>query len=159
MNCAWRFLQSSLPDAADSIGLPRWHGGKEPTCQCRRHEMKVWFLGQEDPSPLVRNGTPPQYSCLENSMDRRVWKSTVHGLSKSQAWLSDWSHHSWYYKMPDSHVGFIPFVDSRLKLQKRRIALLNYYILSFYLKKGLQNCTDNCVCQRSLRLLLLLKLT
>ena len=38
MNCDWRFLQSSLPDAADSIRLPRWHSGKEPTCQCRRHK-------------------------------------------------------------------------------------------------------------------------
>ena len=29
-------------------GLPRWHSGKDPTCQCRR-EMWVRFLGQEDP--------------------------------------------------------------------------------------------------------------
>ena len=24
-------------------------GGKEPSCQCRRHEIWVRFLGQEDP--------------------------------------------------------------------------------------------------------------
>ena len=29
-----------------------------------------------------------QYSCLENSMDRRTWRATVHGVAKSQPWLS-----------------------------------------------------------------------
>ena len=28
------------------------------------------------------NGTPPQYSCLENSMDRGAWWSTVHGVTR-----------------------------------------------------------------------------
>ena len=27
----------------------------------------------------VGNGNPFQYSCLENSMDREAWRSTVHG--------------------------------------------------------------------------------
>ena len=35
-------------------------------------------------SPGVGNGNPLQYSCLENSMDRVVWRATVHGVSKSQ---------------------------------------------------------------------------
>ena len=30
-------------------GLLRWLSGKEPTCQCKKHEMRVWSLGQEDP--------------------------------------------------------------------------------------------------------------
>ena len=30
------------------------------------------------------NGTPLQYSCLENSMDRGAWRATVHGIAKSQ---------------------------------------------------------------------------
>ena len=30
------------------------------------------------------NGNPLQYSCLENSMDRRVWRATVHGVVQSQ---------------------------------------------------------------------------
>ena len=29
--------------------LPRWLSGKEPSCQCRRHEMQVQSLGREDP--------------------------------------------------------------------------------------------------------------
>ena len=31
-------------------------------------------------SPRVGNGKPPQYSCLENSMDRGAWQATVHGV-------------------------------------------------------------------------------
>ena len=30
-----------------------------------------------------------QYSCLENSTDRGAWWATVHGVAKSQTWLSD----------------------------------------------------------------------
>ena len=35
------------------------------------------------------NGTPLQYSCLENPMDGGAWKAAVHGAAKSQTWLSD----------------------------------------------------------------------
>ena len=34
------------------------------------------------------NGTPLQYSGLENFMDRGAWRATVHGVSKSQIRLS-----------------------------------------------------------------------
>ena len=30
-----------------------------------------------------RNGNPFQYSCLENSMDKGAWQTTVHGVAKS----------------------------------------------------------------------------
>ena len=30
------------------------------------------------------NGNPPQYSYLENPMDRGAWRATVHGVTKSQ---------------------------------------------------------------------------
>ena len=36
----------------------------------------------------VRSGNPFQYSCLENSKDRRAWCATVHGVAKSQTPLS-----------------------------------------------------------------------
>ena len=35
-------------------------------------------LGQED-SPGEGNGSPFQYSCLENSIDKVAWRATVHG--------------------------------------------------------------------------------
>ena len=30
------------------MGFPGGISGKEPTCQCRRREMQIWSLGQED---------------------------------------------------------------------------------------------------------------
>ena len=38
-----------------------------------------------------RNGTPLQYSCLENPMDRGAWWAAVHAVAKSQARLSDFT--------------------------------------------------------------------
>ena len=35
------------------------------------------------------NGSPLQYSCLENPMDRGAWRATVHGDTKSQTCLND----------------------------------------------------------------------
>ena len=35
------------------------------------------------------DGTPLQYSCLENPMDGEAWWAAVHGVSKSWTWLSD----------------------------------------------------------------------
>ena len=40
-------------------------------------------------SPGEGNGSPLQYSCLENSMDGGAWQATVHGVEKSQTRLSD----------------------------------------------------------------------
>ena len=35
-------------------------------------------------SPGVGHGNPPQYSCLQNSMNRGAWQAMVHGVAKSQ---------------------------------------------------------------------------
>ena len=37
------------------------------------------------------NGTPLQYSCLENPMDGRAWKAVVHGVAEGQTQLSDFT--------------------------------------------------------------------
>ena len=42
-------------------------------------------------SPGEGNGNPLQYSCLENPMDRGAWRATVHGVTKSQIRLSDFT--------------------------------------------------------------------
>ena len=44
-------------------------------------ETRVCSLGQED---LLEKemATPFQYSCLENSMNRRAWQATVHRVTK-----------------------------------------------------------------------------
>ena len=40
---------------------------------------------------FTSNGTPLQHSCLENPMDRGAWWAAVHGVAKSQTWLSDFT--------------------------------------------------------------------
>ena len=37
------------------------------------------------------NGTPLQYSCLENPMGRGAWWAAVHGVAKSRTRLSDFT--------------------------------------------------------------------
>ena len=37
------------------------------------------------------NGTPLQYSCLENPMDGGAWKAAVHGVAKGWTRLSDFT--------------------------------------------------------------------
>ena len=37
------------------------------------------------------NGTPLQYSCLENPMGRGPWQAAVHGVTKSRTRLSDFT--------------------------------------------------------------------
>ena len=44
-------------------------------------EIWVQFLGREVP-PGKGNGTPLQYSCLEDPMDSGTWWATVHGVTR-----------------------------------------------------------------------------
>ena len=37
------------------------------------------------------NGTPLQFSCLENPMDGGAWKAAVHGVAEGRTWLSDFT--------------------------------------------------------------------
>ena len=60
----------------DREGLPRWLSGKEPACQCRRHQRHgfnswVWKI----------HGNPLPY-CPYYLIDREVWQATVHRVSE-----------------------------------------------------------------------------
>ena len=59
-------------------GPPRWLGGKECACQCRRHG----FDPGSGASPGEGNGHPLQHSCLGNPMDRKAWCATVHEVTR-----------------------------------------------------------------------------
>ena len=43
------------------------------------------------------NGTPLQYSCLENPMDGGAWWAAVHEVAKSRTWLSDFTFTFHFY--------------------------------------------------------------
>ena len=46
-------------------------------------------LPESGRSPEGGNGNLLQYSCLENSMDKGAWQTTVHGAARSRTQLSD----------------------------------------------------------------------
>ena len=52
------------------------------------------------------NGTPLQYSSLENPMDRRAWWAAVHGVAKSRTRLSDFNFMHWRRKWQPTPVLF-----------------------------------------------------
>ena len=59
------------------------------TCFLPKNLFSFWtvcllYLGEG-------NGTPLQYSCLENPMDGGAWWATVHGVAKSRTLLSDFT--------------------------------------------------------------------
>ena len=45
------------------------------------------------------NGTPLQYSCLENPMDGGAWWAAVHGVARSQTRLSDFTFTSHFHAL------------------------------------------------------------
>ena len=53
------------------------------------------------PSIDVRegNGTPLQYSCLENPMNGGAWWAAVHGVAKSQTRLSDFTFTFYFHSL------------------------------------------------------------
>ena len=50
-------------------------------------DMRYMFEPWARKIPWRRACSPLQYSCLENSMDRGVWRATVHRIAKNQTWL------------------------------------------------------------------------
>ena len=64
-------------------------------------------------SPGGGNGTPLQFYCLENPMDRGAWQATAHGVAQSRARLSDFTLINFY----SSHISISrPFKQTNKKL-------------------------------------------
>ena len=64
------------------LGFPGGARGKEPACQCRRHETRVQSMGWED---LPEEGRVVHSSILawRIPMDTGAWRATVHGVARS----------------------------------------------------------------------------
>ena len=70
------FLEGSDPAGSVSLGGVAIRRG----LFCSTHQM----IGEGD-------GTPLQYSCLENPMDGGAWKAAVHGVAEGRTRLSDFT--------------------------------------------------------------------
>ena len=45
------------------------------------------------------NGTPLQYSCLENPMDGGAWQAAIHGVAKSRTRLNDFTFTFYFHAL------------------------------------------------------------
>ena len=71
--------------SSSSVGFPGGSAGKESTCNAG----DMSSIPGSGRSPGRGYGNPLQRSCLGSPMDREAWWATVHGVAKSQTWLSD----------------------------------------------------------------------
>ena len=105
-NKLWKILKEmGIPDHLTCL-LRNLYAGQEATVRTG-HGITDWFqIGKGVHQGCILspclfnlyaeyigegNGTPLQYSCLENPMDRGAWWAAVHGVAKSRARLSDFT--------------------------------------------------------------------
>ena len=82
----WSYLDSSpLQLCSGESNFPGGLDGKESACNAGDPGSKPG----SGRSPGEGNSYPFQYSCLENPMGRGVRWAIVHGVAKSQTWLSN----------------------------------------------------------------------
>ena len=119
---------ASLIFGSSALGFP---GGSEVKASaCNAGDLgSIPGLGI---SPGEGNGNPLQYSCLENPMDGGAWWATVHGVTKSQAWLSD----------------FISFFLSSSAFPKSSLNILKF-LVHILLKASLENFEHLLACEKS----------
>ena len=67
-----------------------------------RDTSSILRLGR---SPGGGHGTPLQYSCLENPMDKGAWWAAVHGVAESWTRLSDLTGMNTYWKKSTEYVS------------------------------------------------------
>ena len=66
------------------IGYSWWGREESDTTERLHFYFSLSCIGEGDGNPL-------QCSCLENPMDGGAWWAAVHGVVKSQTWLSDFT--------------------------------------------------------------------
>ena len=80
----FHFYSCNLKCHFCSCDFPGGSAGKEYACNAGDPGL----IPGSGRSPGGGHGNPFQYFCLENSIDRRVWQAKVHGITKSQTWLT-----------------------------------------------------------------------
>ena len=79
--------------------------GKESTCS----EGDLGSVPESRRCPEEGNGYPPQYSCLENPMDRGAWRDTVNGVTVPAVqaeglWMSEFTSPSYGLLISETEI-------------------------------------------------------
>ena len=103
-------------------------------------------------SPGGGNGNLLQCSCLGNPMDRRAWRATVHGVTKSQTWLlvikhictSPWNQLPFFKDLISNHQSCFSSkfnISSSLSIPKvtSRFSHLHHFIFPGHFSCGYYN--------------------
>ena len=77
------FLPGESQGRGSLVGCHLWGRTESDTTEATQQQQQL-VCGKG-------NGTPLQYSCLENPMDRGAWQAAVHGVTKSWTRLSDFT--------------------------------------------------------------------
>ena len=85
----------------------RFFTTEPPGKPCRMSIIKVNVYGVPTMCKGEGNGTPLQYSCLENPMDGGAWKAVVHGVAEGRTRLSNFTFTHWRRKWQPTPV-FLP---------------------------------------------------
>ena len=86
--CNWKFVPLNLPHSLSLLPV-LFHSSSDLFYYL--YPWLSFFLAMFIHSIREGNGTPLQYSCLENPVDGGAWSTAVHGVAKSQTQLSDFT--------------------------------------------------------------------
>ena len=84
-NCSHEMKRHLLLERKAMTNLDTILKSRDITLLTKVHIVKAMVF------PGEGNGTPLQYSCLENPMDGGAWWAAVHGVAKSRTRLSDFT--------------------------------------------------------------------
>ena len=81
-------LPCSTPHQQSGADSPKWHQLVPGT---RSQYLPCWISQGSTSDHGEGDGSPLQYSCLENPMDGGAWWAAVHGVAQSLTRLSDFT--------------------------------------------------------------------